>query len=92
MSINHKVIDIINNADSVDWRAIGIALAKHHPSILIKMYNKTNNRIQAEASRLIRGGGKVQAIKYLREHTAMDLKEALAEVNRIIEEEGIVLC
>jgi ribosomal protein L7/L12 len=77
-----RVIDLVAN-DAIDFRAIGLSLAKARPDVFLALHdlaaNPTNDK-RVEMDNAIRKlysvGSKVEAIKMCRQETGWGLKEA----------------
>lgn len=77
-----RVIDLVAN-DAIDFRAIGLSLAKARPDVFLALHDLAANPIndkRAEMDNAIRklyaSGSKVEAIKMCRQETGWGLKEA----------------
>lgn len=77
-----RVIDLIAN-DAVNFRAIGLQLAKSRPDVFLALHDHVECEIvnphagmDEEIRKLYAVGQKVAAIKFCRERTGWGLKEA----------------
>lgn len=73
-----QAIDLLMG-DTVNFRQLGINLAKEHPALFIKMVQQDAGPAErwcTEAVGLLRSGHKVNAIKEIRQATGLGLKEA----------------
>lgn len=77
-----RVIDLVAN-DAIDFRAIGLSLAKARPDVFLALHdlaaNPTNDkRVEMDNAirKLYASGSKVEAIKFCRQETGWGLKEA----------------
>lgn len=78
-------IDLLMSEDT-DFREICIALAKTDPKALCKAAGRTP--WQLEAWRVYQRSNKIEAIKYIRAQTGMDLREAKETIESIMQEKG----
>lgn len=88
MNYQHRAIDIISNREVLASRMDKMIsyIAKHHPSVLVKAYESTENPVQEptwmkKVRDLANAGMKIHAIKEYRAQTG----EGLAEANAIVE-------
>ena len=77
-----RVIDLVAN-DAIDFRAIGLSLAKARPDVFLALHDLAANPVMDqrvamdnEIRKLYAIGQKVAAIKFCREQTGWGLKEA----------------
>lgn len=84
MNIYARAIEILTD-ENTNYKEIVINLAKTHPAMLVKMAFKTSNPAwSVRAKELYQAGHKVEAIKYCRRQTGMDLRTAREAVEDLL--------
>lgn len=69
------IIDIILD-QNIDWRTMGVKLAKINPELLIELVKTIPPTRFPDLPQILKNHGKIQAIKYIRHESGMGLKEA----------------